>query len=316
MNQPAFELKHVTRRFGRKTAVDRVSLSQHAGTILGLAGLTGSGRTTLLLVLAGLVKPTAGQVQVLGGSPLTASIRARIGYAPETDILDSSLTIGENMVGFGRLKGFSRQASQQVTGQLLEELLLESARPVAELSASSRQVLCAGVALIGNPDLLLLGGTLDNLAEADLSLLQSVFRDRAARGRTIVIAGHDLPELGSTCDSIALLHQGSLLGKATPEEIRASVRGLLFKYLISGPHPVLLDLQGIETRFTGSSTEVLADQDIADLLDQQFGANTVEEVEPSFEEACLWILRNPEKISARSRMWEQGNSVAAENATG
>ena len=310
MTQSAIELKQVTRRFRRGTALDHISCSQETGRILGLVGLPGSGKTTLIYLIAGLDKPTAGHVRVLGGNPLQAPIRARISLASDPQLLDPSLTIEETLVYFSRLKGFSRKESNRISEQLLDELELgdKAALPVGELSNSSRLLVCAGVALIGDPELLLFDGSFDDLEDTDLSRLQSILRRRTTQGRTIVLAGRCFAVLGEICDEIALLHEGRLLAKATKEEICASVRGLLFKYLVQNAHPVTLDQEGIEVRFTGSATEVLCDHSVAEQLAHRFPADAVEEIQPTFEEACLWILRNPEAIAARSKLWSPKDS--------
>jgi len=105
MTQQAIELRRVTRRFGREMAVDCLSLTQEKGRILGLVGLPDAGKTTLIHLVAGLEKPTAGHVQVLGGSPLAAPIRARIGFAPNPQLLDPSKTPKEILYHLSRLKG-------------------------------------------------------------------------------------------------------------------------------------------------------------------------------------------------------------------
>jgi len=139
-------------------------------------------------------------------------------------------------------------------------------------------------------------------------MLEIILRRRATQGDTIVIADQCLAELGAICDDIALLHQGRLLGKASPEDIRVSVRGLLFKYLVQDSHRVPINWEGVETRFIGTTTEMLADHDVAEQLALHFAGTPVAEIQPTFEEACLWILRNPESIAARSKLWGLKNS--------
>ncbi len=309
MTQTAFNLERVTRRYKGNTALDRFSLSQEAASILGGVGHAGSGKTTLIHLIAGLDKPTAGLISVLEGSPLQSSIRAQIGIALKPQLLDSELTCQSTLVQFGRLKGFSLKTSRQVSEQLLDELGLgsEAAALVGDLSDSSRQLLCASTTLIGEPKILLFDDTLGDLNEADQSVLAAILRSKALQGCTVVIASRTSAMMGDFCDDIALLHEGTLLGKGMPREICASLRGLLFKYQVCNSQPILLDWEGVVARFTGTCTEVIADHDIAEQLALHYAGSPIAEIDPTLEEACDWILRHPEAIATRSRLWGQDN---------
>ena len=309
MTELAFKLERVTRRHRGNIALDQFSLSQELARILGVVGLPDSGKTTLIHLIAGLDKPTAGLISVLEGSPLQASIRAQIGVALKPELLDPALTCQETLIEFSRLKGFSLKASRRMAAQLLDELKLasESATLIGELSTSSRHLLCASIALIGEPQILLFDDALDDLNEADQSILAAILRNRASQGNTVVIAGRCAGIMGDLCDDIALLHQGTLLGKGTPKEICASLRGLLFKYRVGDAQPVLLDWEGVTVRFTGACTEVLADHDIAGQLALHCDGSAITEIDPTLEEACDWILQHPEAIATRSKLWGQDN---------
>ena len=307
MTKPAFKLERVTRRDKRNTALDQFSLSQPVASILGLVGLPDSGKSTVIHLLAGLDKPTAGLLSVLEGSPLQASIREQIGVSLRPELLDPALTCHVTLVEFSRLKGFSQEVSRQLSEQLLDDLKLASdtATLVGELSTSSRQLLCASTALIGEPEILLFDDTLDDLNKADESILADILRDRASQGCTAVIASRAVAIPEDLCDDIALLHQGTLLGKGTPREICSNLRGLLFKYWIGGDHTEGLDWEGVTTRFAETCTEVLAGHDIADRLALHCGGSPITEINPTLEEACNWILRHPKSIAARSKLWGQ-----------
>lgn len=310
MTKPAFKLKRVTRRDRRNTTLDQFNLSQQESSILGLVGLPNSGKSTVIHLLAGLDKPTAGLISVLEGSPLQASIRSRIAIALDSRLLDLTTPAGDTLFQISRLKGLSLKVSRQLSEQLLDDLRLTSdtATLVGDLSTSSRQLLCAGTALIGEPEVLLFDDALDDLNEADQSILAGILRSRASQGCTAVIASRPLAMLEDLCDDIALLHQGTLLGKAAPGEICASLRGLLFKYEIDGDQTQSVDWQGVEARSTGTCTHVLSEHDILDKLLIRFSDGAITEITPNLDEACSWILRHPEAIATRSRMWGQVSS--------
>jgi ABC-2 type transport system ATP-binding protein len=314
MTMPAFQLDHLTRQYRNKVALHRLTLSQEAGHILGIVGLAGSAKTTLMRLLAGLDKPTSGLISVLGGGPQRANIRTQIGTAIKPQLLDPMLTCEATLVQFSRLRGFPLKASHQISEQLLDELnlLAHAGILIRDLPDSSHHLLCAGVSLVGTPTLLLLDDALDDLGDIDFSVLASILRNRASQGSTVVIASRYATGLNGLCDNIALLHKGTLIGKSTPEVICSSLRGLLFKYRLEGDQTQNLGWEDCDVRFTGTCTEVLAEREIVEQMAVTQGSGEITEIEPSLEEACLWILRNPEAIAARSKLWDhQGETTAA-----
>jgi ABC-2 type transport system ATP-binding protein len=306
MTMPAFQLHHVTRQYRSKVALQSLTLSQEAGHILGIVGLAGSGKTTLMRLIAGLDKPTAGLVSVLGGSPQQASLRTQIGIALKPQLLDPMLTCEATLVQLGRLKGFSLKASQQMSEQLLDDLNLSAHAGILirDLPDSSRHLLCAGISLVSTPKLLLLDEALDDLDDMDFSVLATILRNRASQGSTVVIASRPSEKLGTLCDDVALLHEGSLIGATTPAVIRSSLRGLLFKYRLEGDQTQTLVYEDCDVRFTGMCTEVLAESDISEQIATTCIGCEITEIDPTLEEACQWILRNPEAIAARSKLWD------------
>ena len=298
------DLWQVTRRFRRTVAIDRVSLSADAGSIVGVAGLPCAGKTTLMRLISGLERPTSGRIEVLGGIPLSGAVRARIGLAPGAELLDDTMTTEGLLVRMIRLKGFGRTAAQERGEGLIEalDLVSVSSRRVGELPVSSRQLLCAAVAFAGDAELVLLDGILCKMEGPDTALLHKLLLRATDREHTVLLAARPLSSLGAMCDEIALLDRGRLLGTASPDSIRSSVRGLLFKYEVPGACPVSQDREGIQARWTGSVTEILADRDLSADLTRIAGAADVREVQPTFTEACSWVLRHPEAMAVRSRL--------------
>lgn len=311
MTMLAFQLERVAQRNRRVIALDAITLSQEAGRILGIVGLAGSGKTTLVRLIAGLDKPTAGLVSVLGGSPQQATIRSQIGIALKPQLLDPRLTCEAILVQLGRLKGFRPRASQQMSEQLLDDLglLAHADSRIRDLPDASCHLLCAGISLVGTPKLLLLDDALDHLDDMGSSLLASILRNGASQGSTVVIASRPSEKLGNLCDDIALLHEGSLVGKSAPEVICSSLRGLLFKYQLQGDQTQNLSGKDSGVHFTGTCTEVLAERDISEQMAKTRVGREMTEIDPTLEEACLWILRNPKAIAARSKLWKQDHAA-------
>lgn len=314
MTTPGFQLTHLTHRYRGRIALHSLTLSQEAGHVLGIVGLAGSGKSTLMRLIAGFDKPTAGRVSVLGERPQQATIRMQIGIALAPQLLDPMLTCRATLVQLSRLKGFPRKASEQISEQLLDDLNLapHAESLIRKLSDSSRRLLCAGTSLIGTPKLLLLDEALNDLDDKDVSVLASILRNRASQGSTVVIASRTSKNLDDLCDDIALLHEGALIGATTPAVICSSLRGLLFKYRIEGDRTHCLSGEDCEVRFTGAYTEVLAEHDINEQMAETCVGYEITEIDPTLEEACLWILNHPEAIAARSKLWhDQAETMAS-----
>jgi len=305
MTTYALNLKRVSQRFGRTMALDEVCLSHVEGRILGLIGLAGAGRTTLMHLLAGLDKPTSGAVEVLGDSPFAPSLRFRIHLALDPGLFDPSASVAATLRQIARLKGDSRRTSLSTAADMLNELGLTevAARPVHSLTASLQFLLSAGTALIGEPGLILLDGTFDVIERTDANTLHTALRARAAQRQTIVVAGENLSALGDLCDDVALLCGGKLFGKATPKMLCGSVRGLLNKYVAPSSTVSLPEGNGITARETDSGRELLVDHKAADGVVEWLQENDAELVDPTFEEACRWILSHPDAMVSRSKLW-------------
>ena len=122
VTEAAVEARGIVRTFGRVRALDGLDLGVRRGEILGLVGPNGAGKTTFIRLIAGLLRPTAGEVTVLGGKPGARGIVERTGYMTQSAALYEDLTVRENLVFFGRLYGLTR-ARANANAEALEELM-------------------------------------------------------------------------------------------------------------------------------------------------------------------------------------------------
>lgn len=216
MNAPAvINLQDVGVSFGRTAAVSGVTIDIPEG-ITGLFGPNASGKTTLLRVLAGLLRPTTGVV-TLFGLPLTSrdeSLRARIGYAGHSSGLYGRLSIVENLELFERLYGIEGRGAV-----VLEQLgLQERARtPVAELSAGYRRRAAVARALLHGPDLLLLDEPYANLDDEAAEFVSSSIASWSRPGRCGVIATHGAKKVKAYADGGLILQRGRVIRQGTYE---------------------------------------------------------------------------------------------------
>lgn len=220
---PALEAASLVRDYGPVRAVDRVSFRLAAGEFLTVFGPNGAGKTSLLRLLAGGLRPTAGEVRV-SGIPLTIGDRAargRIGVLSHMSFLYGRLTARENLVFYGRLHGLDDLDSR--TSTRLAEVGLEryADSPVDTLSRGTVQRLAVARALLHDPDICLLDEPytgLDAYASAMLQELLSALKDG---GRTVVMVTHNLGRGLETADRVAIQVRGRFVFEALRDELDA-----------------------------------------------------------------------------------------------
>ena len=210
--------------FGQVRALDGLSLCINEGETYGLLGPNGSGKTTFIRMIAGLVRPTSGELEVLGEKvPAHADrIRPRLGYMPQLQALYTDLSIWENAQFFARIFGMNnaRERDERVSQVLdLVELLERKDSIVSTISGGMRQRLSLACALVHRPTLLLLD---EPTVGVDPQLRQTFwgyFRVLNRQGVTIVVSSHVMDE-ADRCDRLGLIRSGRLLAAASPSEIR------------------------------------------------------------------------------------------------
>ena len=223
------ELSNLSRRFGRRRAVWKVTLATRGGDILGLLGPNGAGKSTLIGMLATLVSPSSGTIRfgTADTSRAAAAIRSRIGLLAHELHLYPELTARQNLSFFARLYGLD--AAQIVPGALDAAGLTERADDdVSSFSRGMRQRLALERALLHEPRLLLLDEPFTGLDDRAVTLVSNRLRDLAAAGAIVVVATHDLDLADGLVTRVALIRDGKLIADepASPG-LRSRYRALL-----------------------------------------------------------------------------------------
>jgi len=217
---PGLEAQDVRKRFGTVEALRGLTLRVRPGEIYGLLGPNGSGKTTLIRCLAGLVRPDAGTLAVLGTDPRTAVGAGRVGYMTQAAALYGELSVEENLRFFAALAGIDDVARRIETTLRTVELLDRRRSVVATLSGGLRQRLSLGAALLHDPALLLLDEPTVGVDPALRRDFWAHFRSLASRAVTILVSSHVMDE-AARCDRLGLISEGRVLAEGSAGDLVA-----------------------------------------------------------------------------------------------
>jgi Cu-processing system ATP-binding protein len=218
---PIIVLHGVLKLFGRHPAVQDLDLVLHPGECVGLVGHNGAGKSTIIKMMLGLLRPTKGKVETLGENPAAgtaARARRELGYLPENVSLYPSMTGAETLAFYARLK------RQPVAGNraLLERVGLGAAarQRVGTYSKGMRQRLGLAQALLGQPRALLLDEPTAGLDPALRQSFYEILRDVRAGGGTVLLSSHALAELEGEVDRIVVMHLGRKMADGSIHDLR------------------------------------------------------------------------------------------------
>jgi len=247
------EVQHVTKRYGRVTAVDDVSFRVERGEILGFLGPNGAGKTTTMRILTGYMPATEGRAQVAGFDIFQHPIEAkrRIGYLPEAPPLYPEMTVREYLDFVSRIKGVpSGERRQRVTTVMERTHVADMAdRHCGKLSKGYKQRVGLAQALIHNPDVLILDEPTAGLDPKQIIETRDLIRGLAG-DHTIVLSTHILPEVAQTCQRVVIINRGRVVAVDTPDNLTARLKGAETMYVqvdagSEEPGPALAQIPGV-----------------------------------------------------------------------
>ena len=217
----ALELADVTKRYGARQALAGVSLLLEEGGALGLLGPNGAGKTTALRLLLGFARPSAGGVSLQQHDPADPEARRGVGYLPERLALPARMTVRACLRLHGALAGLSgAEREHEVEGALSTTGLSERAGDrFGALSKGLRQRVGFAQALLGRPRLLLLDEPTSGLDPLGVRDAREWIAAARARGATVLVSSHVLSEVERTCDRVAILHEGRLVGAGPLDQV-------------------------------------------------------------------------------------------------
>ncbi len=213
----------IVKTYNSVRALDDVSLRVPAGCIYGLLGPNGAGKSTLISIIVGVSKPDKGKVVVLGGSPYSPRIRARIGFQPQEHGLHPNLTGWENLFFYAGVYGVSPRDARDRIKELAEKLGITDYldKPVRTYSGGLRQRLSIAAALIHDPELIVLDEPTTGLDPGIRKNVWGLIEDLKRIGKTVILATHYMEEADKLSDEVAIMDKGRIIVFGSPEELKS-----------------------------------------------------------------------------------------------
>jgi len=311
---PAIWAEGLTKRYGVNIVLAGVDLEVPAGTILGLLGPIGAGKTTMVRILTTLAVPDAGRASVAGHDVVAEAmaVRRSIGVTAQDATVDEMLTGRQNLVMIGRLAGLSRRHARATAGELLDRFDLAGAadRVLKGYSGGMRRRLDLAAGIMTRPPVLFLDEPTTGLDPASRQAMWDIIRDLVADGTTLLLTTQYLDEADQLADRIVVIDHGRVIAGGTARSLKAQIGGARLDVSLTRPDPaarsvlapfvtgpVMLSADGRRLRAGVASTSGLATA-IVRALDQ--AGITVDDAEirqPSLDD--VFFALTDQKAAAR-----------------
>lgn len=256
MSETIIEAKGLTKMYGKFTAVDHIDLSVVKGEVYGMLGPNGSGKTTTILMLLGLTEPSSGEISVLGFDPgrKPLSVKAHVGYLPDSVGFYEGLTAWENLHYIARLNGLSRSTAKERIEASLERVGLTEVtdKRVGQFSRGMHQRLGVAELLLKKPQLIIMDEPTLGLDPEAAHRFLALIRELKQEGITMLLSSHLLHQVQAVCDRVGLFREGKIVLEGPVNQLALQVLGGAYRIHVQasnghGPalHNVLQGVNGI-----------------------------------------------------------------------
>ena len=307
--ETAIEVTDLSKKFGDFTAVDRVSFNIARGEIFGLLGPNGSGKTTTIRMITGLLKSTEGKAFVLGGdmSLMADIVQSRIGYMSQKFSLFNDLTVEENITFYGNLYSLPAESLKERKAWVLKMAGLSGKEKTlaGELAGGWKQRLALGCAIIHSPEVVFLDEPTAGVDPLSRRAFWELIQELSTRGTTIFITTHYMDE-AEHCHRLGLMYQGKLIALGSPHQLKTEqVKGELVEVITSDYARSLAalstDARYHQISLFGSAIHVIVDEastatpEIKRLLESRgVAVNSINRVLFSMEDVFISLMEAQE----------------------
>ncbi|HVB01887.1 MAG TPA: ATP-binding cassette domain-containing protein [Acidimicrobiales bacterium] len=312
----AIRVEHISKTFnGEIRALDDVSFAVEAGTVFGLLGPNGSGKTTIVRILTTILQPDSGSTHLLGFDVMSypEHVRTLFGLAGQYAAVDENLTGRENLMMVGRLSHLGRRRSAARTGELLEQFQLTDARDrtLKTYSGGMRRRLDVAAALVARPKVLFLDEPTTGLDPQSRNALWEVIEELVGGGTTVLLTTQYLEEADRLAQQIAVIDRGHVIAEGTPRELKSAMGATVLDFGVNDHETavqaanVLAPLSTHEPHVVANNVELTVDNgarvaiDALRILDEaKIVPSTFTIREPSLDDVFLALTgRQTETVS-------------------
>ncbi|KGN74922.1 ABC transporter ATP-binding protein [Porphyromonas macacae] len=252
---PFLEIKNVTKRYARHTALDSVSLDIEKGRVFGLLGPNGAGKTSLIRIINRITGPDEGEV-FFDGRPMTKDDIMRIGYLPEERGLYRKMKVGEQAIYLARLKGVEAKEAKKRLETWFEkfDIMPWWNKKVEELSKGMQQKVQFVCTVIHEPELLIFDEPFSGFDPVNADLLKKEILQLKGQGRTVIFSTHNMQSVEEVCDDFALIDKSKVVLSGNVMAVRKEYRTGYVKLAYEGllTEEELLSLKACDCTVRGS----------------------------------------------------------------
>lgn len=294
-NSPTVLLEEVSKSFGEFIAVSELSLAVRAGRIFGLLGPNGAGKTTTIRMIVNITAPDSGRIELFG-QMLTPDLQDRIGYLPEERGLYKKMKVGDQLRFFAELKNVKGKEVDERIDQWLARVKLTEwkNKKSTELSKGMQQKIQFIIAVLHEPDLLILDEPFSGLDPVNVGLLKEIVLDLKRSGKTIIFSTHQMEVAEQICDDICLLNRSRKVLEGSLRQVKQGFGRNAVALRIEGADEVL-ESSSLVTSIQRHSDEIEvllapgadAQQLLKSLLAAGASLSKFEMVEPSLNDIFI-----------------------------